>query len=220
MMLSGSRLAIAVTAIASHLTEYAGSVAKLTRRTIGELNITSGEVLACDPLGDLQEEVFAERFPLGTYPVILCVAELPNGLHISAYAMVEFMKTQPATWDIAHVRNSQHALMPDHYWVASGTGCFMDVESRALLATRFTPDDPEDPYRMWLVQLIFGEEAQSEVGIADVRLADPSGKNCIIFETGWGDDWYTSYVGRDLSGTVCCLLTEFGVLDLEQAVEV
>lgn len=209
-------LATATTAEASRLTEYQDTVAKLARITIGELVVTSGEVVACDPLGELQEGAFEEHFPLGTYPVSLCIAELQNGLHVVAYAMVEFAKTIPVTWELARPWHSVSARMPDYYWVDSGTACFMDVDARALLADRFVSSNPQDAFRIELVRQIFEGRDGALVGTADLRLSNTSGTNCVIFETGWGDDWYCSYVGRDESGAICCLLTEFGVLDIEQ----
>lgn len=215
-------LTFATSAHTSYLKQYhEDTIALLTRMTVGDLVITTGEVVACDPLGELRDETIDARFPLGAYPVIVCVAQLPNGMRISSYAMVAFSNAKPIRWDAARLRNSRGAGMPDQYFVDSGTGCFMDLQCLPLLAAKFTPTDPGDPYRQRLVLQIYDKDKPNDIGIGtlNVQLA-ASGANCVIFETGWGDDWYCSYLGYDESGTLCCLLTDFAVLDTSRAPDV
>ncbi len=214
-------LAFALTAQTSLLRQHDGT-ADLSRMVIGNVVVLSGELLACDPFGELRDSAFEERFPVGEHKVILCVAHLPDGMRISAYALVELTPAQPCSWEVARLKESVYVGMPDQYCVDSGTGCFMDRECLPLLAARFNPSDPGDPYRTQFAQEIYDnhdDEDDIGVGVACVTLSQRSGANCIIFETGWGDDWYRSYLGRDESGSLCCLLTDFGVLDLESATD-
>ncbi len=208
-------LSVALTAQSSLIRQYDADAAALTRVVIGDLVITSGEFLACDPLGELRDSAFEERFPVGQHRVVLCIAHLSDGTRISAYAMVELTTGQPYTWEVARVKESVYAGMPHQYCVDSGTGCFMDSECLPLLAARFNPADPGDPYRLQLAHQIHDDHDDLGVGATGVQLSQSTGANCVIFETGWGDDWYQSYLGRDKAGVVCCLLTDFGVLDTE-----
>lgn len=209
-------LTIATSAQVSYLTQYEGTVATLTRAAIGELVTPTGAIIACDPLGELRDSAFEAQFPLGSYPVIICVAELPNGMRISAYAAVEFTGEKPILWEVAHLKNSLDAGMPDRYFTDSGTGCFMDQEALRPLASKIISGDPEDDFRGRLVQQIYSEPDEQSgigVGVLNLQLSATPRLNCIMFESGWGDDWYRSYLGRDESGAICCLLTDFDVLD-------
>jgi uncharacterized protein DUF4241 len=209
--------AVATSAERAHLFQYfQDEVAVLTRRSIGELAITSGSVIACDPLGDLQEPAFEQRLPSGTFPVIVCEAIVPSGGHRCAYAEVQVRMTTPITWEIARLHSGPQDGVPDHYFVDSGTGCFMDAECRDVLRARFKPGNQGDAYRAQLIQRLYGERASQDIRTLVERPSLEAGVNCIMFETGWGDDWYCTYLGQDGSGTVCRLLTEFAVLDTER----
>lgn len=48
---------------------------------------------------------------------------------------------------------------------------------------------------------------------ANVRLPD-SEYNVAAFSSGWGDGGYPSYWGFDAEGQLCCLMTDFCILDL------
>lgn len=175
--------------------------------------------MACDPLGKLQDGAFEEVFPKGNFPVTLCVAELPNHLRVSAYAMVEFLPEQPTTWELAHLRSLHSATGYKHaFWVDSGTACFMDLETLALLKDYLLVSSAADAHRLQLIQQVFGDQNQvggAGIGRAVLAFAQASGLTCVVFPTGWGDDLYSSYLGRTVSGAICRLLTEFNVLDIE-----
>jgi hypothetical protein len=213
------RLTIARSAQAGYLTQFDDAMAPLVRSPVGDLVITSGSVIACDPLGELRDGPFAAHFPSGRYPVVICVAMLPTGLNISVYAEILFVHVSAVSWEVAHLRAGPSADVSDRYFVDSGTGCFMDQDCLPLLAARFTPTDPDDPFRRRLVDRIYDEPSENRVGTLHLR-PDPSSElNCIMFATGWGDDWYPSYLGRDAAGAICSLLTEFVALETQATVQ-
>jgi hypothetical protein len=52
------------------------------------------------------------------------------------------------------------------------------------------------------------------VGTMTVELSSQPRMNSVLFETGWGNACYRSYIGRDSTGALSCVLTDFGVVDL------
>lgn len=103
--------------------------------------------------------------------------------------------------------------MPDYFNVESNTACYVDAEALPLLAAKFSPADPADPFRVWLAQELYGREPP-QPGALSLDLSREPRLNAILFETGWGNGCYRSYVGREATGELCCVLTDFGVLDL------
>ncbi|MDQ9827159.1 DUF4241 domain-containing protein, partial [Acinetobacter sp. 163] len=64
---------------------------------IGEVNLPTGEILACDPLVELGEaKTYIQKTPVGKFPVKICV--VPSESYGDRYACVkvEFNKNKPA----------------------------------------------------------------------------------------------------------------------------
>jgi hypothetical protein len=101
--------------------------------TLGELVVTSGQIVACDPLAIPEMPPFADTVPLGRYPVIVSVAELPSGDQRIAFALLRLGGRPVTRWEIAGPQGKAlSTLQPGHvfvYPVDAGTGCFMDLFS-------------------------------------------------------------------------------------------
>lgn len=209
------KLTTARSAETAYLTRYDDTIATLVRYTVGNLVITSGSVIACDPLGKLRDGPFDARFPSGSYPVVVCVATLPTAMNISVYAEIVFANVGDVSWEVAHLNAGPSADVSDRYFVDSGTGCFMDQDCLPLLAARFAPIDSDDLFRQQLVHQLYEGPTDYKIGALNLRPNPSFNLNCIMFATGWGDDWYPSYVGRDADGSICSLLTDFAVFDTQ-----
>lgn len=185
----------------------------LRPRGAGGLTLTSGRVVACDPVASPDMEPFARGLPAGTFPVTLSVAHFEDGDRRVAAALVRFGAGAPASWELA-LRPSESAaeLGEDEvfgYPAESGTGCFMGEEAARLI---FSDLDPEE-----FADALFGEMEQNyedtwswaEVGVGE-------GNNLIAFSAGVGEGVYASYFGLDESGEAVCLVTDFSLFEYEQ----
>lgn len=207
-------LALMTTVASSAVTQRENTLARVSRRRVGAVVLRSGRLVACDSFGDFPESPFEERLPRGAHPVVLGVAHLPDTLQLVAYSALYVSENQPVQWDVAHVMASPLPSMPDYFNVESNTACYVDAEALPLLAAKFDPTNPADPFRLWLAQELYAREPQPQIGALSLEVSHEPRWNAVLFETGWGNGCYRSYVGRDVTGSLCCLLTDFGVLDL------
>lgn len=114
--------------------------------SIGELVLTSGKLVACDPLLEPDESgYFSERLKPGRYPVILSVADFQlSGDNRIACAMLRLSEEAVVKWEMAllpkHNLSSLESGEFSGYGVDSGTGCFMDADAAAVVTTLANPD--------------------------------------------------------------------------------
>jgi hypothetical protein len=106
-------------------TEY-GAVT-LRHRAVEDLIVTSGSVVACDPvLMEEEPQPFEQRLEPGHYPVVLSIADFPDGDQRVAYATLRVRERQPVRWEIARLVAGDTETEDDEYaWsysVESGRG--------------------------------------------------------------------------------------------------
>ncbi len=182
----------------------------LHHHTLGELVLTSGKVVACDPFVNPEGTPFAVQVSPGRYPVIVSVAALAktNDQRI-AYAMLKVSDQLPARWEMATTEGQNiNELEEDEifcYPVDSGTGCFMDTQAGQHLLQRGKEGTDQ-------LLGIMNQTYMLTWSRADMRVDDVTGANIIAFSSGWGDGCYASYWGYDADGKIACLVTDFGVL--------
>jgi hypothetical protein len=192
----------------------------------GSLVLTSGKVLACDPLAFWQHEPFERPIATGSYPVILSLAkDLERGGERTAFARLQIRENEiPVRWEMAlKPGQDMEALAPDHFWgygVDAGMGCFMDSEGVAtwqvmvdnndavLLAQMEAEPVPED-----LISFALRKNSLNRTDWSNFVIDPISGRNVIIFGSGWGDGSYPSYWGFNVADEVVCLVTDFCMLD-------
>jgi hypothetical protein len=183
---------------------------RTTIRQLGLLTVTSGRIVACDPLVFPGTEPFDVLFPAGTYPVHASVAHLEGDERI-AFARVQFADETPIDWQhVAQPGADFEKLEYDEYFgyaVDAGIGCFMDVDASRALIAKFNADE------MYYEEVL---DRMAEAGIdtcnwAEIALDGVS--NMICFTSGFGDGFYPSFVGYGATGRPVCLLTDFMVLD-------
>src|SRR5258708_16134931 len=68
--------------------------------TMGELVVTSGHILACDPELMFETPSFADTVPPGRYPVILSVAGTPSTDHRVPLPLLHLRQHTPLRCDI------------------------------------------------------------------------------------------------------------------------
>lgn len=197
-----------------------GETEHLALRThiLGKLVVTSGKIVACDPLIMPDELPFADTIAPGRYPVIISVAELAANDECVAFALLRLSERPAVRWENAAPQGKNLVeLEPNHvyrYGVDTGTGCFMDADAaQALqaLANAAKRGDHEDDSGLMAALLASGN------GIggwqANFVLDEATGANVIAFTYGLGDGFYPSFWGYDASGQRVALVTDFEVID-------
>jgi len=190
-------------------TEYSGVT--LRCHSAGDLVLSTGKIVACDPAVSPDTPPFAIGVPPREYPVLLSVAHYAKDQRV-AYAMLKFNDEKPARWEMALLPNQDLAsLKKDEvfcYGVDSATGCFMDAGAAQVLVANMDSDV--------YFEMIAEEMDKTYVDTwswANITLDTSTGANIICFSTGLGDGVYASYFGLDDEGRALCLVTDFGIFD-------
>lgn len=187
----------------------------LRRRAAGELTLTSGRVVACDPLTLADAEPFTRAAPIGTFPVTLSVAHFEDGDRRVAGVLVRFADRGVARWEMAVHSGEEPSELSEGeifgYPADSGTGCFMDDETASLVAEHMDEDEFADALGAELERTY--EDTWSW---ANVEFDPDAGANVVAFSTGVGEGLYASYFGLDAAGEVVCIVTDFSLFEYDQ----
>lgn len=184
-----------------------GTLDEVREAEIAELVVTSGHLVACDPLIFLRgADPFARTVKPGTYSVLLGVL----GEEV-AYACLDLGNGKVDRWEVARCPDEEDVEGWPGYGVDSGVGCFVDLattkaflarEDAALESGSETEEDP----------LADIEPAIQKKRWSAVTLDSESGANLVAFKAGAGDGVYASFWGLNKAGKPLCLVTDFGIL--------
>jgi hypothetical protein len=184
---------------------------------IGQIELPSGQLVACDPFIGMEEVPFTKHVKPGKYPVLVNILRYKNDDERVAYAMIKFSNNEVTTWDMALQEGQKINELEDDeffgYGVDSGTGSFMDTETlNVLLAYEEERQNENSEYYIYL-------EFENELNetYKDTRswlVTTINNKASIsMFSTGWGDGLYPSFWGLDENGEVVYLVTDFLITD-------
>lgn len=114
---------------------------EISTTLIGEVILPSGQIVACDPLMDLDlEDPFVMPVAPGHYPVILSLAGFPaTGERRIACAKLQITQKEPLRWEVATIYPDRPADY-QAYGVDSGTGSFLDLEAAQIIKKLSEPD--------------------------------------------------------------------------------
>lgn len=179
----------------------------LHQRNLGELVVSTGQVVACDPLVYPDTKPFQVTLPPGRYPVFASVASFTrNNDRRIAYALLQLGTQQPVRWGLARLSGQDINSLQEGqffgYMVDAGIACFMDIDAAAGLQRRF------DANRGYMESLIEDFLSHEDLNVA---LNPFTGANAIMFASGWGDGFYASYWGYDAGDNTVCLVTDFAL---------
>lgn len=185
--------------------------------SLGELVLTSGKLVACDPLSYPNAQLcFDQQVPTGRYPVKLSLATFHHSQEQRvAYALLILGKQPAVRWELALCPGEDlRQLDPDKkqlgYRVNSGTGCFMDGQAIQRL---FPLSDEEfDQFYERLDQAL-DRTYKDTWDWANLCLDETTGLNIMAFHSGWGEGCYPSYWGYDQQGNLVSLITDFKLFD-------
>lgn len=173
---------------------------------MGNIKITDGKIIACDPLMYNDETPYAATFPIGAFPVQLAVAKIKTDERV-AFARINFAPAAtPVSWELAVIPEQDVSTLKKGeifgYPVDAGTGCFMDAAAGKL----FEDFENED------VDGLGEEMEESYKDTWSSLLKELKGHTIALFSSGWGDGFYATYIGKDAAGNICRIVTDFGVV--------
>ena len=179
---------------------------------IGRIRVTSGKLGACDPIvGSRDAWPLGRSVPPGEYPVDVAVLELASGERRVGLARIQLAEREPVVWENAAPEGARLIdLKPGEafgYGVDAGIGCFADVA--ALRAFDGYGEDASHELTEAL-----GETYEPTWSWADITCGD-AGENVIVFSSGIGEGFYVSYWGFAEDGTLVCLVTDFGLCEVD-----
>ena len=176
---------------------------------IGDLQLPSGQLVACDPFVTPEATPFNLPLPCGAFPVVLSVGEIATDQRV-AFATVRFQQTSPVRWEMmATGANDPSKLEPGHilgYGVDSGTGCFMDELAGRALTEKMNDDSN-------FFETMMAEMAKTYRDTWSWLNMEFGEGNLIAFSSGLGDGLYATYAGLDSEGEVVVVVTDFMILD-------
>lgn len=187
-------------------------------KEIGEIELSSGKIVACDPFMDLEETPFTKQVLPGKYPILLNIIRYKvNDDERVAYAMVKLSEKQVVKWEMALTEEQNPKELENDeffgYGVDTGTGCFLDNDSLINLLAYEKEKQKNDPdFYLYLdYEDKFDETYEAT---RSWLVTTPTEKTTIaMFSTGWGDGYYPSFWGLDEDGEAVCLVTDFLILE-------
>ncbi len=185
----------------------------LAHHKVGELLLPSGLLVACDPFVFPEAEPFSLALPRGAFPVVLSVAQIDTDQRV-AFATVRFRPSSPVAWDMLTSGDQDTASLKEGeyfgYPVDAGTGCFMDRVAAVGLNDRMRAQS--DFYEVMIAEM--DKTYRHTWSWLDLKFGDG---NLIAFSSGYGDGMYATYAGFDAEGEVPVVVTDFGVVPLEES---
>ncbi|WP_080780347.1 DUF4241 domain-containing protein [Chryseobacterium phocaeense] len=182
---------------------------------VGKLYLSSGKLVACDPLITNDMLPFSTEFPKGNFSVLLHKERESNCV---AYAEVIFSNHAVSEWKMAVTEGQDVKDLAEEevfgYPVESGMGCLMDVDTQNSLnelEKRLYHSKGAD--FMGIYEEFFHDYFFDEKGAIDqyafLKPADNHPGTIFAFETGYGEGFYASYIAYDKDHKPVKIITEF-----------
>lgn len=182
---------------------------------VGKIYLSSGNLVACDPLITNDMQPFSTQFPKGDFPVLLHKERESNCV---AYAEIIFSNAEIADWKLATTEGQNTKDLVEGevfgYPVESGMGCFMDTDTQNSLnelEKRLYHSKGVD--FMGIYEEFFHDYFFDENGAIDqyafLKPAKEHPGTIFAFETGYGEGFYASYIGYDKNAAPVKVVTEF-----------
>lgn len=187
------------------------SDAELAGRSIsvihmGNVELTSGRIVASDPLAQPDRPALARTVAPGEYPVTLYQA-----FGRIAAASMRFAEGKPDHWELAVLPGGEIFGYP----VDAGLGCYMDADTLDLIGEREEQAQalkPGSDVNYYDDVLASDLKANKDVYALHRPVAGKKG-NVAVFWSGWGDGFYPVFWGLDRDGRALVLLTDFNVVE-------
>ena len=183
--------------------------------TIGKINVTSGQIIACDPLHiDEYGLPFTQLFPVGEFPVQLSIAKVAQEETV-AFARINFSDEPVVRWQLALLKDQKPMPVgsdePHGFGVDAGIGIYMDQSAIKAMTQEQLTEIEEGISKDILKEMekhYHYDWKYAMYNVGQSKLA--------AFTTGLGDGRYATYIGFDAKGNPCRLIADFGLFDWKQ----
>ncbi len=193
---------------------------------LGELNLLTGKIIACDPLVCLYDtSPFTRTVQPGKYRVVACIAKTEESGDRYAIVKLEFSKDRATRWEMAVTEHQDIKELneDDEFFgfpVDAGLGCFCDIETQQLynqFERDFMQKNPNGNIYDDFFAAEFKKNAVDQNDLQDgdwlnFYLPNSRNLNVIMFHSGYGDGMYPCYWGTTDDGKICSLIVDFEVL--------
>ncbi len=181
----------------------------------GNLILTSGKLVASDPLITSEMPAFTTVFPIGEFAVLVHKEIESNCI---AYTEIVFSGAEITSWELATSEGQNLTELEEGeiygFPVESGMGCLMDYETQENLNLleqhlfKRKGDDFTGIYEEFFHEHFFQEEGAVNQ-YAFLKPNDEKSGNLFAFETGYGEGFYASYIGFDKNNVPVKVVSEF-----------
>ena len=176
---------------------------------LGNLKITNGAIVACDPFLYNHDAPFEQLFPVGEFPVQLAIARVNTDERLG-FARISFSDQHPVAWKMALCEGQDLSTMKADeifgFGVDTGTAAFMDISGAEALYGFLSKEENN-------FNVLIDEMHKHYKDTWDWLLWEKNDANAAMFSSGWGDGYYASYVGTDANGGICRLVMDFAIVD-------
>ncbi|MBB2792929.1 UNVERIFIED_ORG: hypothetical protein GGD58_001779 [Rhizobium pisi] len=179
---------------------------------MGNVELTSGRIVAADPLAQPDRPALARTVAPGDYPVTLYQA-----FGRIAAASMRFAEGKPDHWELAVLPGQDPATLKDDeifgYPVDAGVGCYMDAQTLDRIDERQAQVQAQKPDAdiNYYDDVLAADLAKGHYALHR-PVAGKKG-NVAVFWSGWGDGIYPVFWGLDRDGHALVLLTDFAVIE-------
>jgi hypothetical protein len=189
----------------------------LQRQPCGSLQITSGRIVACDPLVQPERAAFVRTVgSRGAFPVDVLHDKGRHALAVLWLRERGDLRAADLRWEMALLDGESTQTLGDDeffgYPVDAGVGCFMDADAAAAMAERDKREAGNPDFISY-----YDDVLEPELGSANMAdhypLGAGSANNMLIFSSGWGDGNYPSFWALDAAGEPVALVTDFMTME-------
>ncbi|ANL55159.1 DUF4241 domain-containing protein [Rhizobium phaseoli] len=181
---------------------------------MGNVELTSGRIVAADPLAQPDRPALARTVAPGDYPVTLYQA-----FGRIAAASMRFAEGKPDHWELAVLPGQDPATLKDDeifgYPVDAGVGCYMDAQTLDRIDERQAQVQAQKPDAdiNYYDDVLAADLDATKGHYALHRPVAGKKGNVAVFWSGWGDGIYPVFWGLDRDGHALVLLTDFAVIE-------
>jgi len=182
---------------------------EFSKKEIGEIRVSSGKIIACDPFITGAGIPFTSVFPKGSFQVELAIAK-KNGDERIAFARILFSENKVTKWKQALIEGQDTSMISGEtfgYGVDSGIGSFMDLFAYSKMDSISRIDST-------IYQNLMNEWNKNYRDTRGWCIYTIDEENLATFSSGFGDDLYQTFIGYDSNGNICCLLTDFKLINI------
>ena len=181
----------------------------------GDLILTSGKLVASDPLITSEMPAFKTSFPIGEFNVLVHKEVESNCI---AYVEIVFSDSEITTWELATSEGQNLVDLQEGeiygFPVESGMGCLMDFGTQQdlnLLEQHLFKRQGAD--FMGIYEEFFHEHFFHEEGAVNqyafLKPNEEKSGNLFAYEAGYGEGFYASYIGFDKNKVPVKMVSEF-----------